>query len=137
MTKDFWFNLPVKDLERSKQFFRDIGFKENPSMAKANHLGSFFIGEKNVVMMLFPKEAFEGFTAHQIADTDKGTEALFNIDAESKEEVDTLAKTVEKAGGTIYAPPGEKDGWMYAFGFIDPDGHRWSVLYMDMSKMPQ
>ena len=28
-------------------------------------------------------------------------------------------------------------GWMYGFGFCDIDGHRWNVLYMDMSKMPK
>jgi hypothetical protein len=59
------------------------------------------------------------------------------MDAQSKEEVDVMAKRVKNAGGNIYTAPGEKDGWMYAFGFLDPDGHRWSVLYMDMSKMPQ
>ena len=26
------------------------------------------------------------------------------------------------------------DGWMYAFGFADPSGHKWSPMYMDMSK---
>lgn len=27
--------------------------------------------------------------------------------------------------------------WMYGAGFTDLDGHRWNVLYMDMSKMPK
>jgi hypothetical protein len=33
--------------------------------------------------------------------------------------------------------PGYKDSWMYGCGFTDLDGHRWNVLYMDMSKMPK
>ena len=76
------------------------------------------------------------FTQNEIADTKKGTEVLINIDAQSKEEVDEMAKIVRKAGGRIFAEPGESQGWMYAFGFEDLDGHRWSMLYMDMSKMP-
>jgi hypothetical protein len=48
----------------------------------------------------------------------------------------TIAEIVRKAGGKIYAEPGESQGWMYAFGFEDLDGHRWSMLYMDISKMP-
>ncbi|MDF2859634.1 MAG: hypothetical protein K0Q87_5485, partial [Neobacillus sp.] len=28
-------------------------------------------------------------------------------------------------------------GWMYGCGVADPDGHRWNVLFMDMSKMPK
>jgi predicted lactoylglutathione lyase len=62
---------------------------------------------------------------------------LINFDAESKEEVDMMAEKVRQAGGIIYAEPGESQGWIYAFGFIDLDGHRWSMLYMDMKNMPK
>ena len=87
--------------------------------------------------MLFPESAFHKFTAHSITDTRQSTEALFSFDANSKEEVDEMAGKVAKAGGTIYAKPGEEEGWMYGFGFADPDGHRWNMVYMDMSKMPK
>ena len=135
--KSIWLNLPVRDIKKSKEFFKAIGFRQNPMHENAEHLGSFFIGEHNLVLMLFPEEAFKTFTANAISDTAKGTEILLNIDAQSKEEVDAMAETVRRAGGTIYAEPGESQGWMYAFGFIDLDGHRWSMLYMDMDKMPK
>ncbi|NNE77836.1 MAG: extradiol dioxygenase, partial [Pricia sp.] len=77
------------------------------------------------------------FTQNEIADTTKGTEVLLNIDAQSRSEVDEMAQKVRNAGGKIYAHPGESQGWMYAFGFEDLDGHRWSMLYMDMDKMPK
>lgn len=134
--KTIWLNLPVKDIKESKEFFKAIGFKENPRHKNAEHLGSFYIGENNFVLMLFPENTFKGFAQNEISDTQKGTEVLINIDAQSKSEVDTMAKTVQKAGGKIFAEPGESDGWMYAFGFEDLDGHRWSMLYMDMGKMP-
>jgi predicted lactoylglutathione lyase len=57
------------------------------------------------------------------------------VDAQSREEVDQMAEIVREAGGNIFAEPAESDGWMYAFGFADPDGHRWGVLYMDKEKM--
>lgn len=104
---------------------------------KADHLASFLIGEYNFVMMLFPEEAFKGFAGNEILDTQKGTEVLINIDAQSKAEVDEMAETVRKAGGIIYAGPGESQGWMYAFGFEDLDGHRWSMLFMEPEKMPK
>lgn len=134
--KTIWLNLPVKDIKKSKEFFSAIGFKENPRHKNAEHLGSFYIGENNFVLMLFPENTFKGFAQNEISDTQKGTEVLINIDAQSKSEVDAMAKTVQKAGGKIFAEPGESDGWMYAFGFEDLDGHRWSMLYMDMEKMP-
>lgn len=135
MIKEFWFNLPVKDLKKSKAFFKKIGFTSNPLHDANDHLGSFFIGNKKVVMMLFPEETFKTFTLNDISNTKKGTEVLFNIDAQSREEVDEMAKKVRSFGGSIYAPPGEKDGWMYACGFEDLDCHRWSILHMDFQKI--
>lgn len=135
--KTIWLNLPVKNIKNSKAFFNAIGFRENPRHEKAEHLASFLIGEHNFVMMLFPEEAFTSFSDNAISDTKKGTEVLINIDAQSREEVDEMSETVRKAGGKIFAEPGESQGWMYAFGFEDLDGHRWSMLYMDLDKMPR
>lgn len=136
MAKQFWINLPVRNVKKSKAFFKEIGFRPNTTYQSENS-ASFLIGEKEVVMMLFPETDFKGFTQNEIADTKKGTEILLNIDAQSKAEVDDMAKTVRNAGGKIFAEPGESQGWMYAFGFEDLDGHRWSMLYMDMDKMPK
>lgn len=60
-----------------------------------------------------------------------------SIGATSEKEVDDIVKRVTEAGGTLYTEPAHKDGWTYGCGFVDPDGHRWNVLYMDMNKMPQ
>ena len=131
-----WLNLPVKDLEKSKAFFRNIGFRENPRHRNAAHVGSFLIGKDNFCLMLFPEDVFKGFAKSEVSDTNKGSEMLINIDAETREEVDAMAETVKNAGGKIISNPGEAEGWMYAFGFEDPDGHRWCMLHMDMAKMP-
>lgn len=134
--KTIWLNLPVKNLKESRTFFEAIGFRENPMHENAEHLASFYIGENNFVMMLFPEASFKSFSGNEIADTTKGTEVLINIDAQSKKEVDEMAEIVRGAGGKIFAKPGESQGWMYAFGFEDLDGHRWNMLYMDMEKVP-
>lgn len=135
--KSIWLNLPVKDLQKSKQFFRDIGFRENPSHKNAEHLGSFLIGEHDFVVMLFPEDHFKQWLPKKITDTGASNEMLINIDAESKEEVDAFAKGVKKAGGAVYQEPQEVDGWMYLFSFSDLDGHCWNMLHMDMDKMPK
>ena len=72
--KTIWLNLPVKDIKKSKEFFKAIGFKENPRHKNAEHLGSFYIGENNFVLMLFPENTFKGFAQNEISDTQKGTE---------------------------------------------------------------
>ncbi|MEO6488984.1 MAG: hypothetical protein ABIO04_03510, partial [Ferruginibacter sp.] len=82
------------------------------------------IGSKNCVVMLFAETLFNGFTKSKLADTNNGTEVLLSIDAESREEVDHMARKAADAGGIVYAQPGESQGWMYGCGFSDPDGHR-------------
>ncbi|MGH7494890.1 MAG: VOC family protein [bacterium] len=137
MTKDLWINLPVKDVKKAKEFFTKIGFVLNPQYGNSDHSASFLVGDKKIVVMLFAESAFKDFTRNKIADAKQATEVLFSIDAESRAEVDELAKKAAKAGGTIFSEPGEHQGWMYGCGFADLDGHRWNVLYMDMSKMPK
>ncbi len=136
MSKEIWINLPVKDVKRSREFFRNIGFNINPNH-NTDNMAAISAGEGRAMVMLFPDAMFQGFANNKIADTGQGTEALFSFGADSKEEVDETAKKVKEAGGTVFGEPRENDGWMYGFGFIDPDGHRWNMLYMDMSKMPK
>ena len=137
MTKELWINLPVKDLEKSKKFFSKLGFSFDDRYVNNDEGACLVIGDKNVIVMLFTEAAFENFTGNKISDARHGTEVLFSIDAETKEEVDEMAKKVVNAGGTIYAEAGDNNSWMYGCGFADLDGHRWNVLYMDFSQMPK
>lgn len=134
--KTFWINLPVKDVKRSKDFFRKLGFSETERQPENNEYAGFYLDEKKTVLMLFPEDRFAQFAGNPIANTHKGTEAFLNIDAPTPEYVDEFAKIVNEAGGVVYAAPTEVDGWMYLMGFIDLDGHRWGMLYMDNPKMP-
>lgn len=136
MIKNLWINLPVKDINKSKNFFAQLGFSFTTQGNSADSAG-IVIGETGVNVMLFTAALFKNFTGNDVADTQKGTEVLISIDAQSRAEVDELAKKAAAAGGTVYGKPGESQGWMYGCGFVDLDGHRWNVLYMDMSKMPK
>lgn len=134
MTKQIWLNLPVKEVAVSKAFFSKIGFSFNEEHDTPSST-CMIVGEEKFVVMLFEESLFAGFSQNEITDTKSSSEILISIDAESKEEVDDLAKKVQEAGGTIFAPPVESQGWMYGFGFDDLDGHRWNVLYMDFTKL--
>jgi predicted lactoylglutathione lyase len=137
MAQDLWFNLPVKDLARSIAFFTQIGFSPSPGPGNSAQSASFTIGRSKIVLMLFAEKPFSSFTSHPVSDTAKGSEVLFSLGAESREQVDELAGKAEAAGGTVYAKPGESNGFMYGCGFCDPDGHRWNVLFMDAARMPR
>ncbi|MBD1393587.1 VOC family protein [Mucilaginibacter glaciei] len=135
MKKDLWMNLPVKDLNRAKAFYTQIGFTIGDGPGNSPVTAPLIIGEKKVVIMLFQNDAFKNVTQNGLVDTTKNTEVMFSFGAESEEEINQIADKVQAAGGDIFAPPAVVQGWMYGFAFCDPDGHRWNALYMDMSKM--
>jgi predicted lactoylglutathione lyase len=137
MAQDIWINLPVKDLARSITFFNKIGFTPNPGPGNTKQSASFTIGEKRVVLMLFDQDLFSGFTNKAVSDTGKGSEVLFSLGADSREQVNDIASRARSAGGTVFGEPGESHEFMYGCGFADPDGHRWNMLFMDTGKMPQ
>jgi predicted lactoylglutathione lyase len=135
MIKEFWINLPVKDIKRSKDFFTKIGFSFPPGPGNSDTSATLKIGSKGVIVMLFEESIFKSFARNELTDTSKSTEVLLSFDAESREEVDEIAKRVTEAGGVVFSEPGDSQGLMYGCGFKDPDGHRWNPLFMDLSKL--
>ena len=135
MNNSAWLNLPVKDVQRSKAFFKKLGatFVENetPSMF------GIYLGSNKVQIMMFGHEEFERFTQTKLTDTSKSGEMLISMEATTREEVDELAEKVTDAGGTIFGGPETWQGWMYGMGFQDLDGHRWNIAFMDWDNMPK
>ena len=125
--KMIWSNLAVSDLERTTKFYTQLGFKSNGS---SDELTSFFVGEDNFVMHFFLKDILETNTKVVIADSQNSNEVVFTLSAESKDQVDSWAKEVERAGGKIISKPEEFGKGYYGFVFADPDGHKFNVFYM-------
>lgn len=136
MIKELWINLPVKNIEQSRAFFSKLGFEPVKRMENAKDMTGFYAGDRKVVVMLVIEPLFKSFTQNNTGDWNQATEVLFSIDAASREEVDEMANKAKDAGGNVFATPAESQGWLYGCGFADLDGHRWNILYRDMSKMP-
>lgn len=135
MKNKAWLNLPVKDINRSKEFFENLGaaFVENETPT----MFGIYLGTNKLQIMMFGHEQFEQFTQSKVADITSSGEILISLEASSKEEVDELLVKVVSAGGSIFAGPEYWLGWMYGMGFRDLDGHRWNIAYMDWEKMPK
>lgn len=129
MAKECWINLPVKNLVKSKSFFKALGFRINERFSDSDAMAGVVIGSHNAMVMLFPEETFIAFTNNAIADTEVCSEFLVSISVENEDEVQALIHKAAAAGGVIYAEPGERNG-MYGAGFCDLDGHRWNLLVM-------
>jgi uncharacterized protein len=137
MTKEFWLSLPVKNVKKSKEFFTKLGFSFNPGPGNTDTSACLVVGSKNIVVMLFEEPFFKTCTSNGIVNTTQATEVLLSFDAESRQEVNEIAKKAVDAGGLLFGKPGEIQGWMYGCGFADLDGHRWNALFMDMSNLPK
>lgn len=127
-------NLPVKDLQKSIDFFTALGFTFNPDFT--DDTATCMIISENIFAMLLTEKRFSEFTDRPIANGHETTEVLIAIDQTSKEAVDQMVKKAVAAGGTTYSKP-QDHGWMYQHAFADLDGHQWELAWMDESQIPQ
>jgi predicted lactoylglutathione lyase len=127
MHKQIFVNLPVRDLKRSMDYFKALGFEFNPQFT-SDQGASMIIGE-NMHAMLLTREFFQSFTDKPVADATQTVEVLVCLSCESRAEVDALVKKAVDAGGRAQRAP-QDHGFMYGHGFEDLDGHVWELVYM-------
>lgn len=134
MSRLIFINLPVKDLQRSIDFFKALGFDHNPQFT--DDTGACIVISDVIHVMVLTEEKFRTFSLNPISDARATTEVLIALSCSSREEVDDLFSKALAAGGNAYREP-QDHGFMYGQSFQDPDGHVWEVYYMDMSALPQ
>lgn len=133
MAKQIFINLPVKDLQKSFDFYTALGFSNNPQFS--DFQGKCMVWSENIFVMILTHEKFSSFATKPIADTKSTLAALLSLSVDSVEEMHRIVDSGLKAGGT-------ESGEMKDYGFMqqrnieDPDGHTWEIFYMDMSKLP-
>jgi predicted lactoylglutathione lyase len=130
MATQIFVNLPVKDLERSVQFFTRLGFTFDPQFTDEN--ATCMIVGDNIFVMLLVESFFKTFTKKAICDATKSTEVLMALSTDSRKKVDELVAKAVAAGGTTPTEP-KDHGFMYQHGYQDLDGHLWELFYMDPS----
>ncbi|WP_411078928.1 VOC family protein [Streptomyces sp. cmx-18-6] len=128
MAQMIFVNLPVKDLETTKDFFGKLGFSTNPQFS--DDRAACLVISDTIFAMLLTEPRFKEFTAKDIADASRTTEVILALSADSREKVDELVDAALAAGGS---PAGETQdlGFMYGRSFQDPDHHIWEVIWMD------
>ena len=110
MTTKIFVNLPVKDLNKTIEFFTKLGFRFNPQFTDENAT-CMIVGEDIFVMLLVEK-FFKTFTKKEICDTSKNTEVIVALSAESREKVDQMINKAIEAGGRESESRKTMDGCM-------------------------
>jgi len=133
MATKVFINLPVKDLDRSMTFFKDLGFSFNSQFTDEN--AASMVVSENIFVMLLTETYFKTFTKKPISNAKESTEVLIALDTNSRDEVQQIVAKAQDLGATIYNEP-QDHGWMYQHSFADLDGHQWEFAYMDITQFP-
>ena len=91
-------NLPVKDLNRSVDYFTKLGYTFNPQFT--NESATCMIISDTIYVMLLVEDFFKTFITKPLADATQVTESLVCLSADSREHVDKLVDTAIAAGAT-------------------------------------
>ena len=133
-SKNIFINLPVKNVNKSTSFFKELGFEFNQQFS--DETTSSMIISENIFALLMVEDRFKGFSNKEIPDTTVSAQAILCLSAENREQVDQLVNKALASGGKPYSDP-QDHGFMYCWGFQDLDGHIWEVVYMDEHAMNQ
>jgi predicted lactoylglutathione lyase len=128
MNKEIIFNLPVRDLDKSKAFFAALGFTYNPQYS-SEQAAFMEIVEGSVRAMLMTEAFFQSFINKPVVNAKEGNEVIICLSCESRDELDSLIAKATAAGARIPHPP-EDHGFMYDQGFEDLDGHLWNLVWI-------
>lgn len=128
MKNEIIFNLPVKDLEKSKAFFSALGFSFNPQFS-GEDTAFMVIADGSIHAMLMTEAVFKSLIDKPVAQAREANEVIMCLICDSREEVDSLIHKAVTAGGRTPHPP-EDHGFMYDQGFEDIDGHLWNLVWM-------
>ena len=127
MNKQIIFNLPVKDLDKSKAFFSALGFSFNAQYSGESS-AFMVIVEDSIQAMLTTEPFFKSLINKPVVQAKEANEVVICLSCESREELDALIAKAAAAGGRIPHPP-EDHGFMYDQGFEDLDGHLWNLVW--------
>jgi len=134
MSTSIYVNLPVKDLDKSVEFFTRLGFSFNPQFT--DETATCMIVADNIFVMLLTESKFKAFTPNALCDARKNTEVLVCLTAISRDAVDDMVSDAIAAGGSTYNEP-QDHGFMYGHGFQDLDGHIWEIVFMEPNAVIQ
>ena len=126
--KKIWANFSVKDANRTRQFYTQLGFTPN-NPNNDSKLASFLFGNDDFVIHFF--EQGSQIDEYLTPGSKTTSEIIFTLSAETEAEVKEWAEKVKNAGGNIFHEVGRDETNHYGFAFADPDGHKFNVLLIE------
>ncbi len=129
--KQIFINLPVKDVEASMDFYKQLGFTVNPLFTFDDQ--KCMVWSEQIYVMLQTLEMFKSGNPKNMADPKKNTIATFTLPVESIDRLNEIIEKGLKAGGIEPTPAIDK-GFMQVRNIEDLDGHNWGIICLDLDK---
>ena len=133
MTKMIFVNLPVTDLDVSINFYKSLGFVNNPQFT--DDTAACMVWSETINVMLLTHAKWNTFTTRPIPPS-TSSEVALALTCESREVVDAMNEAAAANGGVADINPIQDHGFMYGRDLMDPDGHIWGPMWMDMTTFP-
>ncbi len=133
MATQIFVSLPVKDLQKSIEFYTKLGYTFNPQFA--SETTACMIISEDIYAMLGTHAMLKSLTTKEICDTTKYTSALISLSCESRAQVDDFVAKAIAAGGSTASEPTDH-GFMYSHDYEDLDGNGWGLFWMDPNAVP-
>lgn len=133
MSKMIFINLPVADLNKSIAFYEALGFTKNPMFS--DDTAACMVLSDAIHVMILTHAKWATFTDRPIPDRGS-SEVSLALSCDTRDEVDTFVNAGAAKGGAADINPPQDHGFMYQRTLVDPDGHVWEPVWMDMSALP-
>lgn len=132
-TKMIFVNLPVADLNKSITFYESLGFTKNPMFS--DDTAACMVLSDVIHVMILSHAKWKSFTDRPIPDSGS-SEVMLCLSCDSKDEVNAFVDAGAANGGTADLQPPQDHGFMFQRTLVDPDGHVWEPMWMDMTAVP-
>lgn len=133
MSKMIFINLPVTDLKKSMDFYKSLGFENNPHFT--DETSACMVWSEAINVMLLTHDKWRTFTNRPIPPA-TSSEVMLALTCDSRKTVDALNEAAAANGGTADINPTQDLGFMYNRNLADPDGHVWEAFWMDPKSIP-
>ncbi|WP_444922119.1 VOC family protein [Microbulbifer sp. CnH-101-G] len=134
MKRMIFVNLPVNDLKASMEFYKSLGFENNPHFT--DETAACMVWSENISAMLLTHEKWRHFTSRPIPPS-SSSEVMLALSMDSREAVDVINNAAAANGGTADTNPPQDHGFMYGRALADPDGHVWEAMWMDPTSLSE
>jgi len=121
--------LGVKDMERSKRFYKDLGWEVKRDFG----ISVFFESNGGSLVGFYARDGL----AEMVGVSPEGSGfsgQVFTYVVRSEARVDEVIAEAKKAGGTVLKAAAALQWGGYGGTFADPDGYVWSVSYSAQGK---